>query len=230
MRLPLRTAPTSAEADAYARAPKPSKRTPWRQVSYCVVDLELTGLDPAVDEIISFGAVPVTDGRVRAQDAVYGLVRPARPPREDTVVVHGIRPLDLVDAPPLPEAILPLLAAMTGRVLVVHAAEVERAFLGPALRAAGVRLHEPVLDTRVLGRMWLHERDGQAPRWLSLAALTVALGLPSHRPHHALGDALTTAQAFIALATHLNRVHEQTVKSLAQAGEHLQALRLFTQR
>jgi DNA polymerase III epsilon subunit-like protein len=41
-----------------------------------------------------------------------------------------------------------------------------------------------------------------------------ALGLPAHRPHHADGDALTTAQAFIALATHLDRFTPQTVGSL----------------
>ena len=40
------------------------------------------------------------------------------------------------------------------------------------------------------------------------------LGLPTHRPHHADGDALTTAQAFIALATHLEAVGFETLGSL----------------
>ena len=42
------------------------------------------------------------------------------------------------------------------------------------------------------------------------------LGLPVHRPHHADGDALTTAQAFIALATHLEAFGPQTLRSLEQ--------------
>ena len=42
------------------------------------------------------------------------------------------------------------------------------------------------------------------------------LGLPVHRPHHADGDALTTAQAFIALATHLEEFGPQTVGSLVR--------------
>ena len=42
------------------------------------------------------------------------------------------------------------------------------------------------------------------------------LGLPAHRPHHADGDALTTAQLFIALATRLDAVAPQTVGSLAR--------------
>ena len=42
------------------------------------------------------------------------------------------------------------------------------------------------------------------------------LGLPVHRPHHADGDALTTAQLFLALATRLDAREPQTVGSLAR--------------
>ena len=103
---------------------------------------------------------------------------------------------------------------MTGRVLVAHAAWVERAFLGRLLRTRGARLRGAVIDTSVLGRLWLAERDGRAPATLSLTALAAALGLPIHRPHRAAGDALTTAQAFIALAALLG---DETVRSLADA-------------
>ena len=47
-----------------------------------------------------------------------------------------------------------------------------------------------------------------------LSDLARVAGLPVHRPHHADGDALTTAQAFIALATHLEAFETQTVGSL----------------
>jgi DNA polymerase-3 subunit epsilon len=38
-----------------------------------------------------------------------------------------------------------------------------------------------------------------------------------HDPHDALGDALTTAQVFIALATHLDARRPATVRSLTAA-------------
>jgi DNA polymerase III epsilon subunit-like protein len=41
-----------------------------------------------------------------------------------------------------------------------------------------------------------------------------------HRPHHADGDALTTAQAFIALATHLEAFGSVTLGSLEQFSLH----------
>ena len=62
----------------------------------------------------------------------------------------------------------------------------------------------------------------------SLTALARSLGLPVHRPHHALGDALTTAQVFIALATLLDGYGPQTVRTLSLAGKRAQALSVYS--
>ncbi|MGO9196546.1 MAG: PolC-type DNA polymerase III [Acidimicrobiales bacterium] len=210
--------PASATAAEYARATVGRGRTPWRRAHYCVVDLELTGLDSRKDEIISFGAVPIDAGRVVAGNAIYGLCRPTRPLPEESVLVHGIRTVDLADAAPVDEAIQPLIAAMTGRVFVAHVSWTERSFLAPVLRRQGVRLREPTLDTYELGRLLALERGNPLPSF-SLSELAASLGLPVHRPHNALGDALTTAQVFIALATHLEEIAPETVRSLAIAKE-----------
>lgn len=214
-------------AAAYAKAPLPRGRTPWRQASWCALDFELTGLDPHEDEIISFGAIPIEGGRLQLSKAASALVRPTREIGEATIPVHGIRAIDLASAGRLSETIGLLLLAITGRVLVVHTAAVERTFLGRALREKGLRLRGPVVDTEVLGRLWLHERDGELRRRLGLGELAGALGLPADRPHDALGDALTTAQVFIALATHLDASHAETVGSLARARRRLDGLRVF---
>jgi DNA polymerase-3 subunit epsilon len=50
-------------------------------------------------------------------------------------------------------------------------------------------------------------------------SLASVLGPQAETPHHALGDALTTAGAFIALATHLDASERQTVRSLRDAEE-----------
>jgi DNA polymerase-3 subunit epsilon len=214
-------------AASYASAPLPGGRTPWRQSSWCALDFELTGLDPREDEIISFGVVPIDDGRLQLRGAVSGLVRPEREISEASIRVHGIRAADLDRAPVLADAIGPLLRTITGRVLVAHTAAVERAFLGRALKGRGVRLRGPVVDTEVLGSLWLHQRDGDLRRRLGLGDIARALRLPADRPHDALGDALTTAQVFIALATHLDALHAETVGSLAHARRRLDTLRAF---
>jgi DNA polymerase-3 subunit epsilon len=200
---------------------------PWRQARWCALDFELTGLDPDSDEIISFGTVPVEAGRARLGGARHGLVRPEREVGEPAIRVHGIREADLLRAPSLDESLDTLLSAIEGRALVVHSARIERAFLGRALKRRGLRLRAPVADTEVLGRLWLHGREGRLRRRLGLDEVAGALGLPAERPHDALSDALSTAQVFLALATHLDADGPETVASLTRAERRLESIRLF---
>jgi DNA polymerase III subunit epsilon len=192
------------------------RSTPWRRARFAVVDLETTGLDPKRDEIISFASVPIEDGRVIVGGVRTAVIRPKRMPEAETIRIHGLRPADLVNAPALPEVLDLILEALAGRVLVAHVAWVERGFLAAAINPAGLRLVAPVLDTAALARRvrGRDRRDDAEPLPLSEAA--AGLGLPVHRPHHAEGDALTTAQLFLALAGHLDRTEPQTVGSLAR--------------
>jgi DNA polymerase-3 subunit epsilon len=215
-----RARPSSAAAAAYADAAIAGGRTGWREASWAVVDLETTGLDPRRDEIVSVAVIPVDDGRIMPGAGFYRLVRPGRPLTADSIRIHGIRPADLESAPPLDEVLDEVLGALTGRLLVAHAAFVERGFLKPALAARGVRLRDDIADTRMLGRAWLAEHDHTSvPAQLGLTDLAERLGLPAHRAHHAFGDALTTAQVFLALATHLEhrgRLSVQTIMMLSR--------------
>ena len=202
----------------------------WREAPYCVLDLELSGLDPRRNEIVAFGALPIDGGRVRLDGAAAGLVRPTTPLAESAIRVHGLRAADLADAPPIAEALDPLLHAMAGRVLVAHHAAVERAFLRAALRRLGVRLRGPVLDTAVLARVWLAERDGELPARMTLAQLAQACGLPVHSPHTAIGDALTTAQLFIVAVSQLDARRPETLRRLARAENRLADLETYWPR
>jgi DNA polymerase-3 subunit epsilon len=206
----------SAAIRAYLRASLPAGTSPWREVSFSVVDLETTGLDPSSDEIISFATVTVSGGRVSVADARYELVRPRRMPDADTIRIHGLREADLGGAPPLAELLDGLLEALTGRAIVAHVAAVERSFLTAALAEHRLPLRNPMVDTAALAlELGKHRRDPSlrgAP--IGLSDLANSLRLPVHRPHHADGDALTTAQAFIVLATHLDAIEPQTLGSL----------------
>lgn len=222
---PLIQRPRSPQARRYRQLGAIPTSEPWRAVRYAVVDLETTGLDARRHEIISWAVVPVDDGRIIAGDARYGLVRPRAMPEAGSIVVHGILPADLEAAPPPDAAIDELLDAVAGRVVVAHAAWFERSFLRRASARRGVRWRSPMIDTSVVGRLWLFERDGYLPRGISLRTLTRALGLPAHRPHHALGDALTTAQAFLAIATHLDAREPESAASLLTAGSRVDNIR-----
>ena len=179
-----------------------------------MVDIETTGLDPGADEIISFAALRIEGGRLRLDDALYELVRPRRMPDRDTILIHGLRKAELVDAPPLAESLDGLLEALTGRVMVAHVASIEQRFLGAAFAQNGMSLTNPVVDTAALAAELFRLRERGPTPPLGLTPLAQTLGLPVHRPHEADGDALTTAQVFLALAAHLDRFSPQTVGSL----------------
>jgi DNA polymerase III subunit epsilon len=199
----------------------PGPETGWRETDFTVLDFETTGLDPARDEIISFATVTVSGGRVRLDDARYELVRPKQMPGWDTIRIHGLRESDLDDAPPLSEQLPDLLSALTGRILVAHVAAIERGFLEAALEPRGLELRNPIVDTAALAAE-LNRRRRRAPFAtdpVSLEDMARYLGLPVHRRHTADGDTLTTAQAFVALATHLDEFEPQTVKTLLEADQ-----------
>jgi DNA polymerase III subunit epsilon len=207
------------EARIYLSAELPGPDSGWRETDFTVIDFETTGLDPTQDEIISFATVTVSGGRVRLEDARYELVRPRQMPGWDTIRIHGLREGDLEDAPPLSEQIPTLLVALTGRVLVAHVAAIERGFLETALEPYGLELRNPIVDTAALAAELNRRRRRPPPASdpISLDGMARSLGLPVHRRHTADGDTLTTAQSFIALATHLEAFQPQTVETLLGA-------------
>ena len=219
-------APREGAAAAFARTGSLPAETPWRQATFCALDLELTGLDQRKNDIIAIGAIPIEDGRVILGEGMYTLVRTSKRSEHEAVLVHKLRVPDLAGAPLLDEAVDMVLEVLTGRVPVFHTAWVERSFLGPLFAKRRVRL-PAAADTEALGRAWLRARDGEAPQSLSLDRLSQMLGQAAETPHHALGDALTTAKAFIALASHLDAIEPQSVGSLVAADSRSRGPRRF---
>jgi DNA polymerase-3 subunit epsilon len=183
-----------------ARPWPPPADGPWREADFAVLDVETTGLDLRRDDVISIGVVLMRGPRI-STDRWYQVVRPTRPIGAEAMKVHALTPAEVEHAPGLPDVLDELRALVRGRVLVAHAAWVERAFLDRALASRRERLPAEIVDTAALSRacglrsMGTHEPD--------LEDLARELGLPVHTPHHALGDAMTTAEVLMVLATRL---------------------------
>lgn len=176
-------------------------------MTYWALDLELTGLDPSTDHIISVGMVPVRGGAVRLGERWHTLVRTGRVPTSGALQVHGIAPTAGAEVPTLREVLGEIHDRLDGAVLLVHNARIDVTFLEEAGRRTGRRTPRwPTADTLVLGnRLDRRRRIYGAARLPNgdLAGLRAAVGLPPHREHAALDDAIATAELFLVLCERL---------------------------
>jgi DNA polymerase-3 subunit epsilon len=187
-----------------AAPPRRARRGRWRDAAYVALDFETTGLDLAVDRIVSFGAVPVLGGAVHLGGARHELVDPGEhPPSRSSVEIHQIRPIDLVDALPATEAAGVLGGLLDRRFLVAWYAPVEQSFLASSLGVSVARWARRSIDVRDL----LIFLEGPDAARVSLSRAAETNGVPVADPHQALDDALVTAQLFLVLATRLDALH-----------------------
>ncbi len=186
----------------------------WRSYEYCAVDVETTGLDLRKDEVISVGAVTISDGRFKGDGNLYAEIMPAQSPSPASIAIHGLRDVDLSKARAAQDVIPELISHISGKYLIAHASWVEKAFLSHRLSKYGQKYPKDVIDTAALARFagYAESDSGHEP---SLEFLARKLNLPVYTPHHALGDAMTTAAVFVALCSRIEQ------KQLSSGGEQL---------
>ncbi|WET08090.1 MULTISPECIES: 3'-5' exonuclease [unclassified Pseudomonas] len=180
-------------------------------VQLLAMDVETTGLDAHAHSIVSIGVMPFTLQRIYCGNSLYWVINPSSELNEKSVTFHHITHTEILDAPTFAQVLDPLLTAMTGKVMVVHYRNIERAFLDQAVRRyLGEGLDFPVIDTMQLeARLhrqklgWFARLMGRSQQSIRLADSRKRLGLPAYHAHHALTDALATAELLQAqIATH----------------------------
>lgn len=171
------------------------------------LDFETTGLDPRRHSIVSIGVVPFTLERISFSQRRHWLLKPRFDLQDRSVTLHHITHSDLADAPDLGVVLEEVLDALAGRLPVVHYHNIERAFLDSALRyRLGEGLLFPMIDTMALeARVYRQSMMARFKRWLGGKPVSIRLhdsrlryGLPAYQPHHAVVDALATAELFQA--------------------------------
>ncbi len=184
------------------------RRDGWRERTLWVLDLETGGLEPRTDPILSVGMVPIRDGAIRLGEAYYSLLRPARPVTRASLTIHHILPDDLDDAPS-PATVLPEVASrLEAGVIVVHERRVDIPFLRAAFATHDMEMPRlAVIDTVRLLLRYAHRHGHLTPERTEfptgLEAARARFGLPPHRAHEALSDAVATAELFLVLAHRL---------------------------
>ena len=176
------------------------------------LDMETTGLDEHRHAIVSIGVVPFTLHRIKLAERRYWVVNPSRPLDEASIAYHHITHSEIAQAPDLEAILDELLVQLAGRLVVVHFRNIERPFLDAAVKARrGEGVLFPMIDTMSLeARLHRQTLWARFRRWLGRPPVSIRLhasreryGLPAYQGHHALIDALATAELLQAqIATH----------------------------
>ncbi|MFZ2651555.1 MAG: exonuclease domain-containing protein [Burkholderiaceae bacterium] len=164
-------------------------------LSYTVFDTETTGLAPDDgDEIIQLGAVRIVNLRLLRSETFDQLVDPRRRLGAASVKVHRITE-DMLRGQPAIDEVLPAFHAFCeDTVLVGHNAAFDMRFLQLKESSSGVCFDQPLLDTLLLSEVIHPAQDSHR-----LEAIAQRLGVAIVARHHALGDALITAEVFLRM-------------------------------
>jgi DNA polymerase-3 subunit epsilon len=188
------------------RAPLPATGTDWRQVSFLVVDAEMSSLDVNEGELLSVGWVAVEAGAIALGSARHYLIK-AEKSVGQSATIHSLRDCELSGAETGDVVLERFLDAAAGRVLVFHNAALDIAFLNRVSRNAfNAPVLLPAVDTLRQEERMLRRREQPIKTGdLRLHACRERYNLPLYQGHNALLDALATAELLLAMAAHRSR-------------------------
>jgi DNA polymerase III subunit epsilon len=190
----------------------------WTKAPLVALDFETTGLDLRRDAIISYGAVPIVEGRVDLGRAQYREVRPVVEPTRDSIAVHHLRPVDLREAPSMRETRNELSLMLERAHIVTWVAEVEANFLATVFGGGSLSWLRRTIDTYRMARALERLEGGDPERGIGrLEDVADRYGVPVEEAHHALDDAVMTAELFLVLAAKLSARGDDRLKTLRRA-------------
>ncbi|MCF8055697.1 MAG: 3'-5' exonuclease [Desulfocapsa sp.] len=198
---------------------------PLAEYSFVVCDTELTGLNKKKDELISIGAVRITDLQIDLSSMFHHFVRPESMAHTQATLVHRITPEQLENARSAEEVVPKFVEYIHGSLLVGHHLLLDMHFLNKATRKImGGVLSNPGIDTMRMAQGYkrvqlghYHEHNPRETSY-SLDDLAQEYNLPVFKPHDALEDALQTAYLFLYLIKKFRKGGLVTLKDIFQSG------------
>ena len=179
---------------------EPLHTRPFPQTRYVVIDLETTALDPNQGEIASVAWVVIEHGAICLNQSAHYHVKLEKEVGQ-SAVFHQLTDTDLQQGVNIKVAMEALLSVLSNSVLVFHNAYLDMGFINKAMRSLwGAPLLMPVVDTLQVERKRLLQRTEAIKSGdLRLFQCRQRYGLPDVALHDALGDALATAELWLAM-------------------------------
>jgi DNA polymerase-3 subunit epsilon len=199
--------------------------TALRSLRYVVLDTELTSLDPRSNRVVSLGAVAMDGDKIRLGEQLYKVVNPGIAMPAETILIHRLRPADIVDGEAPRVAIDELMKFAVNAVLVGHFVSIDVQALRKEMADSDRIFENRVIDTARVQR-WLDRRRKQyqedrghdPEERCDLASLKARYRLQGGTAHHALEDAFVTAQLWQRLMYGLENAGIRTLGKALKIG------------
>lgn len=159
-----------------------------------VVDVETTGLNLMQDRLISIGAVAMVNGKIALGDSFYTVLQQQAASKKGNILLHGIGATAQLGGVPPVEALLAFLDYLGKAPLVAfHVAFDETMIRRAFSEHLGFSFKRPWLD---LAYVMPGLNPALAQKYRALDDWIGHSGIHIDARHHALADALATAQLF----------------------------------
>jgi DNA polymerase III subunit epsilon len=202
------------------------KSRPIDELTFSVIDCEMTGLNPSTDELISIAGVHVRDASVMINERFDHVVCPVSFELGDSnAVIHRLSH-SRVEGGDDPAAVMTgLQEFIAGTVLVGHCVRNDLGFINPLRQACDMGpMDVPILDTLPIWQWYQLRLDRHRPVSCIPARLQDIVDcydIPAFPAHDALGDVLTTACVFIKLLAEVREAGLVTLGDLLRIGRPL---------
>ncbi|GAA6153463.1 exonuclease domain-containing protein [Pseudoteredinibacter isoporae] len=182
----------------------------FRALEFLALDLELTSLDPQNGDILSIGYVPIIEGFICPGEGRHCLIS-EHSGVGDSAIIHGIRDCDTDGGHTMGDALAELHEARQGRVLLLHHASLDLAFLAKHHTCYRKLL---AADTMRIEYQRRHRQGQPLANSLRLNQCRERYHLPTYKAHNALTDALATAELFLAQMSYMGGDDKMTLAEI----------------
>ena len=165
-----------------------------------VFDCETTGLDPAIDTIVSIGAVKIKGNKILTDEAIHIYVDQEKEIDHKSITIHQIRNCDLHGAIPIMEAMERFLYYIGNRTLAGYYLEFDVAMINKYIKPMyGITLPNKQEEVSAI---YYEKKISTIPQGnidLRFNTILEGLDLPRLQAHDALNDAIMTALIYLKL-------------------------------
>ena len=157
--------------------------------TYCILDIETTGISKLTERITEFGIMKVKDGEVI--DTFECFVNPEKEIPERVIEITGITNEMVKDAETIDVVLPKVIEFCKDTTIVAHNASFDVGFIRENARRLGLEFNYPWIDTLALAKELFPDR-----KKFKLGLIAEDLGIKVDVAHRALADVDTLKQVF----------------------------------